>query len=806
MRVSLTWLSEFIDVRDFTPEILAERLTLSGLEVSSLERRGQGLEKVVVGRIQTVVPHPNADKLSLTEVEIPGEKLQIVCGAKNIAPGDIVPVALPGTSLPNGAQINRAKIRGVESNGMICSETELGLAPSSEGIMHLPPAAPLGGSVSQLLGLNDTLMEVEVTPNRPDCLSHLGIARHLSAVLDRPLTLPSISLSENDQLTASRIQVDVEPGSGCRRYCARIVTNVTVAPSPVWLQRRLESIGIRPINNVVDITNYILMEIGHPLHAFDLDRLEGGVIRARKAVAGEKLMTLDGVERILDHGELVIADARQAVALAGVMGGKATEVQAQTKNILLEAAWFDPVVVRRMSRQTNCKSEASFRFERGTDPETGLLLALDRAAQLMAELAGGVILKGLAEVYAERHTPRMTTLRLPRAEKILGMPLPVSSALKALSRLGFLTEATSQSHTYRVHVPSFRSDVTLEEDLIEDLAEVIGYDQIPVHQPQVPLLVPEANPSRSFRQNCRRLAVGLGLTEVVNYSFFGPSHWSALRLPPEHPWRSALTIKNPLSEDYSLMRPTLLPVLINNVISNQRRGQERIYLFECGAVFFPQPAELLPNEPVHLGVILSGPGRPTHWRVGKQTFDADFYDLKGILEGLWERLPISAPLTLRPDPMPFLHPLISYQLLAGKDPVGWAGLLHPESQEQYKSKHPLLAAELDLNLLIPHWIRHPGLKPFSRFPSMSRDIALAVPAETLAGEVQQAIQEMGQGLVKQVIPFDQYQGEGIKTGSKSLAFSLTFQALDRTLQEEEINALQTRIVERLQQRFGALQR
>lgn len=807
MRVSLTWLSEFIDLRDFTPQVLAERLTLSGLEVSSIEQRGGGLETVVAGRIRTVLPHPNADKLSLTEVEIPGEILQIVCGAKNIAPGDIVPVALPGTSLPHGVQINRTKIRGVESQGMICSESELGLAPTSEGIMHLSPTALPGSPVSQLLGLQDTLLEVEVTPNRPDCLSHLGIARHLSAVLDRPLTLPSVSITEIDPPAVSRMKVEVDPDAGCHRYCARIITDVTVGPSPAWMRRRLESLGIRSINNVVDVTNYLLMEIGHPLHAFDLDRLEGGVIRARKASAGEKITTLDGTERVLDGSELVIADACKPVALAGVMGGQATEVQEQTKNILLEAAWFDPVVVRRMSRQTNCQSESSYRFERGTDPELGLLLALDRAAQLITEHAGGGMLKGIAELYPKRHSARMTTLRLARAEKILGMQLSASSALKALSRLGYLTEATPQSHTYRVHVPSFRSDVSMEEDLIEDLAEVIGYDQIPVRQPLVPLVMPEPNLSRSFRQACRRQAVGLGLTEVINYSFCGPSQWAALRLSPDHPWRSALVLKNPLSEDFSLLRPSLLPGLINSVVYNQRRGQERIFLFECGAVFLPQPGDPLPAEPWRLGMVLSGLRHPKHWRTGKQAAEADFYDLKGVLEGLWEQLPIAETLTLHPDPLPFLHPLISYRLhLGGKTEVGWAGVLHPETQEHYKSKYALLVAELDLALLLPHWMRHPGLKPFSRFPSVVRDIALAVPAATLAGEVQQAIQEMGQGLVQQVVPFDQYQGEGLKPATKSLAFSLTFQAFDRTLQEEEVNVLQTRIVERLQQRFGALQR
>lgn len=793
-------------MRDIEPRILAERLTLSGLEVSAVESRGQGMEKIVVGRIQNVARHPNADKLSLTQVEIPGETLQIVCGAKNIAPGDIVPVALPGTTLPGGLQINRAKIRGVESNGMICSESELGIAPSSEGIMHLPADSQLGSPVSQLLGLNDTLLEVDVTPNRPDCLSHLGIARHLSAVLDRPLTLPSVSLAESAVPTVSRIKVEVEPQSGCRRYCARMITNVTVSPSPRWMQQRLEAVGVRPINNIVDITNYLLMEIGHPLHAFDYDRLSGGVIRARKAAAGEKITTLDGQARTLTGAELVIADAKQAVALAGVMGGKDTEVQEHTKNILLEAAWFDPKVVRRMSRLTNCKSESSYRFERGTDPELGLLLALDRAAQLIAELAGGEILKGVAELYPEKYTPRMVTLRLDRAEKVLGASLPASPSLKALSRLGFLTESTPQAHTYRVHVPSFRSDISFEEDMIEDLAEVMGYDQIPIRQPRVPLVSPEQDSRRQFRQQCRRLLVGSGLTEVINYSFCGAASWSALRLPPEHPWRASLALQNPLSEDAALLRPALLPGLINNIIYNQRRGQDRIWLFECGAVFVPAPGQTLPFEPVHVGIALAGAKHPRHWQDGPTPPETGFYDLKGVLEGLWEHLPIALPLEFIPDPLPFLHPNASFHLQISEKEIGWAGTLHPECQEHFKSKHPLLIAELDLEALSDRWIRVPSMSPFSRYPSVVRDIALSVPADTLAGDVRRSIEELGQGLVQRVLPFDLYQGEGLKTGNKSLAFSLTFQAFDRTLQDEEVNSLQARILQRLQERFGASQR
>lgn len=807
MKVLFSWLAEFIDLSDLTPQQLAERLTLSGLEVSALEEKGRGLERVVVGRLKTVSPHPNADKLSLTEVEITGQTLQIVCGAKNIAPGDVVPVAQIGTVLPNGTEIKHTKIRGQESHGMICSEIELGIASASAGIMHLSPEAELGTPVNDLLGLADSVLDVEITPNRSDCLSHLGIARHLSAVLDRPLNMPKLTVPEIKLTSASQVRVEVEPKAGCRRYCARVIQNVTIAPSPAWLQRRLLAVGIRPINNVVDITNLVLMEIGHPLHAFDLDRLRGRTISARRPRPGEKIKTLDNVERELSREDLVIADEEGPVALAGVMGGEKTEVSGATRNLLLEAAWFDPGVVRKMSRRTGLRSESSYRFERGTDPEIGLLLALDRAVQLMAEIAGGTVSFGICDAYPEKIEKRKVALRLPRVEKVLGMPVEGSRALQALSRLGFLTEPMDPPHTFRIHVPSFRHDVSLEEDLIEDIAQVIGYDKIPVRDPVVPMNDAAPTAEQSFRQEIRHLAVGLGLTEVIPYSFHGPRQFDYLRLPPDHAWRDCLKIQNPLSEELSLLRTSLLPGLVETVSYNQRRGQERVYIFESGAVFLPRPGETLPAEPQRLGLALTGPRHPQNWRLGKKAPLTDFYDLKGILEAYWERLHVKQPIAFEPQEMPWLHPLISFQLKTKDGRVlGWAGALHPESREQYKLKEILLVAELQLNDLLPYWLENPEMRGFSRYPQAVRDIALAVPEEIRAGDVVDAILRVGQGLVRQVTPFDVYRGQGLREGTKSLAFSLTLQAMDRTLQDEEMNGLQSKILEHLTKEFKAQQR
>jgi phenylalanyl-tRNA synthetase beta chain len=813
VKISFSLLAKFVDLSTVTPQELAERLTMSGMEVAGLEDHSLALDHVVVGRIKSVSAHPNADKLSLTEVEIPGETLQIVCGAKNIAPGDVVPVALEGALLPGDFKIKRAKIRGVESRGMICSEKELGLAESSEGIMHLPADAPLGTPVAKLLGGGDAILEVELTPNRPDCLSHLGIARQVSAILNLPLTLPQIALAESEPRAAQVAEVQIEAQSGCGRYCARVIRGVQIGSSPEWLKSVLERLGSRSINNVVDVTNYVMLELGHPLHAFDLSQLEGARIVARSARPQETLVTLDGQARTFQGGELVIADKSRPVALAGVMGGLDSEVKTTTTDVLLEAAWFEPAQVRKAARSQNLSTEASYRFERGTDPENGLLLALDRAAQLIAETAGGKVLQGVLNNYPLPATPVTVKLNLARAEQVLGMPLEKNNTLTALSRLGFLTEATESPEIIQVRVPSFRQDVSLEEDLIEEIAQVLGFDRIPTRAPQVRLLSPAPDPRRVFLQEARRLAAGLGLNEVINYSFLGPTHFARLGLPPEHPWRQALSLKNPLNEETSLMRPALLPGLVETAAYNQRRGQERIFIFESGAVFVPRESELLPDEPAHWGLALTGQRYARDWRWGKHIPDLDFYDLKGILEAWLERLPLKPTqpggtgFKFQPKEYAFLHPAIAFALLGpdGRE-IGWAGALHPEAQAAYKLKDTLWVAEIDLETLFAYFGPRHGIKNFSRFPSVARDLAMAVPETTPAGDVVKLIRSIGGPLLVRVDPFDVYRGNELPPQTKSLAFALTFQAQDRTLQDEEIKTLHTQIVDQLQKSFGAQQR
>jgi phenylalanyl-tRNA synthetase beta chain len=808
VKISYSLLSRFVDLADVSPAQLAERLTLSGLEVSGLEDHTQALDKVVVGVLRSVKPHPNADKLSLTEVDVPGATLHVVCGAKNIAPGDKVPVALDGAVLPGNLKIKRSKIRGEESEGMLCSERELGLSADAAGIMHFPPETPIGVPVASLLA-REALLEVEVTPNRADCLSHLGVARQVAAVFGRPLSLPAIDIREQEPAAVETISAAIEPDCGCGRYCARVITGVKIGPSPAWLQQALTQLGQRSINNIVDVTNYVMLEFGQPLHAFDLARLHGAKVQARLARPGETLVTLDGEPRKLAGGELVIADADRPVALAGVMGGRDTEVTDATTSILLEAAWFDSRAVRRTARGLGAASESSYRFERGVDPEIGLTLGLDRAAQLMAETAGGSVLRGLVDLYPGRKPPVQVALRLAKAEKILGLALNAGQATAALERLGFLVEPGQAPNEYQVRVPSFRQDVTLEENLIEDIAQALGYDKIPVTPPCVTLASPAPDARREFLRASRALVAGLGVNEVITYSFLDPADFEKLRLPPDHPWRTAVAIKNPLSVETSLLRTSLLPGLIAAAAYNLRRGRERVFLFESGAVFLPEPGRQLPLEPQHLGLVLTGPRYALDWRQGQKRPAVDFYDVKGILENLLARLQLqpAAGFRFESADLPFLHPRLGFRLVApdGRQ-AGWAGALHPETLEQYKLKETVVAAEVDLEILFAFHSARGGVKTFSRFPASVRDLALAVPEETQAGDVMRAIRQAGGPMLAEVTPFDVYRGEGLPPGSKSLAFSLTFQAEDRTLQEEDLTALQERILAKLQDAFQAKQR
>lgn len=807
MKLSLQWLSRYLDLSGISPSELAERLTMSGIEVSAIQDLAARFHKIVTARLVRVFPHPNADKLQLTEVEIPGKTFQVVCGAKNIQADDIVPLALEGAVLPSGIVIKAAKIRGEESFGMLCSAWELGLSEDRAGILHFPPDTPLGVPIAPLVNADDILFEVEVTPNRSDCLSHLGIARHLSALFHRELHVPETVLQESEELIENKISVEIFQNLGCRRYCAKIIQGVSIQPSPDWLKSSLEKVGIRSINNVVDVTNFILMDIGHPLHVFDYRQISGQKIVVRLAKEKETLVTLDGVTRVLSGNELVIADIQKPLALAGVMGGKNSEVTPQTHDILLEAAWFEPQAVRKTIQATNCRSDSSFRFERGVDPEAGLLVALNKAADLIVKLAGGKLFKGTAESYPMQAEKRSCTLSFEKASKLLGMPVDKSNLSASLVALGLSNQLSTDNLSLNISIPTFRHDLRIEEDIVEEIAQQIGYDQIPYSYPKIALHAPEPNPKRKFIHEVKNILISSGFSETISYSFMDDRHFDWLKLSPDHLWRKTLDLQNPLSVESACLRTSLLPGLLETYMHNERRGHDRASIFEVGSVFRPISGQSLPNEPIHLGFLVAGIKEEPYWKKNRPD-SWDIFDLKGLLQTLLQRLQIPiAEDFMELRTLPFLHPELSYRLQnISKTEFGWMGALHPSCQETYKFKQSVLIGELSLDTLWDAGKSRARFHALSRFPGTSRDISIAVKEAIPVKSILRDIQAAGGPYLARVVLFDLYRGPELPEGIKSLSFSLDFQADDLTLRDDEVQGFQTAILKKLKDEYGVEQR
>lgn len=789
MRVSLKWLREYVDI-PLEPEELAERLTMAGVAVGAIYRPGKEIANVVTGRIERVEPHPNADKLVICRVSLGnGATRQIVTGAPNVREGLVVPVALEGARLAGGVVIKKARLRGVESCGMLCSGQELGLDPKSmppdqaHGIMILPPDTPLGVDVRPLLGLDDTILELDLTPNRGDCLSMIGVAREVSALLGQPLRLPETEVEEvPGSSIEGYVRVDIQEPALCRRYVALLFTNIKVGPSPLWMQERLRAAGMRPINNIVDITNYVMLEIGQPLHAFDYHALKDGHIIVRRAQPGETIVTLDGNERRLEPEMLVIADPGGPVAIAGVMGGLSTEVTEKTTAVLLESAYFNPLSIRRTARALGLRSEASLRFEKGIDLE-GCLRAAKRAAYLVAKLGAGEVVAGAVDSYPLPMERRTIVLRPERVGQVLGINISPSQTKALLSRLGF--EVQESEKQFLVKVPSYRVDVSREIDLVEEVARIYGYQHIPA-------TLPFGSTTKGFRtrrqellRRLREVLVECGLSEVITYSFINPASFDRLRLPPDSPLRQVLKLQNPLSCEQSVMRTTLLPGLLEVLVRNYNRRVTSGAIFEVGRVFYPKGGEALPEEKLVLSAAAMGQAA-AGWN--HQPVNLDFYFLKGVLEVLAERLGFPKITLEREKENPTFHPGRTARLKVGGITVGVLGEFHPDVLEEYGLGSRACAFELDLEALLEMATREPKYQPLPRFPGIKRDIALVVPREVPCGEVLRVIREAGGTNLRQVSVFDVYEGRQIKKGCRSLAFSLFFQAGDRTLTDEEVAA------------------
>ncbi|ADH85936.1 phenylalanine--tRNA ligase subunit beta [Desulfurivibrio alkaliphilus] len=812
MKFTYNWLREYVAV-DLGPEEIAARLTLLGLEVDAVEPLHAELAPVKVARVAAVHPHPNADRLTLCDVEEGETELRrVVCGAPNVRAGMFSALVTPGMVLPGGLKIKASKIRGERSEGMLCSEEELGLAAEgdgSRGIMDLDPelfpGLKPGIPFREALGLADTLIEVDLTPNRPDCTGVIGIAREVAGFTGLPLKRPvdqAPGLPTPEQAGDDvPFTVSVE-AADCHRYAARLLRNVRIAPSPPWMRQRLQAVGLRPINNVVDVTNLVMLEYGQPMHAFDFDRLSGGQIRVRRAAEQEKITTLDGVERELTPAMLVIADADRAVAVAGVMGGASSEVGPESVNILLESACFEAKSVRATAAALKLNTDSSYRFERGVDPQLAPL-AMERAVRLIQELAGAQVMPGGIDYRAGVQPPPELTLRLPRVNDLLGTTLDLDSVEKVLAGIEIRGERVDAS-TLRIIPPSFRVDLEREVDLIEEVARLIGYDQIPAAMPKVAMELPPADPAAERRRRLRALMLAAGCCEAINYSFVNPAHADTLRLDPEDQRRRALPLLNPLSEELGVMRTSLLPGLLENARHNINHQSPDLRLFELGKVFYVDAGQELPREEEQLAAVFSGrryPQAPLLWN-GEEP--VDIHDVKGVLEELLAGLSLSG-LQLVPAAAVPPYAVAGFQLSLNREatgePLGEAGKIQPAVLKAFGIKQEVFYLDLNLTGLSHCRPAAVGFKPLPRFPAVKWDLALLVPEEVEAGEMLAAIRQTGGKLLEQVEIFDVYRGKHIEPGRKSVAFAIQYRDAEQTLNDKKVGVVHGKIIKMLEQRF-----
>ena len=830
MKISYNWLKDYVD-HPLSPDALGEALTMSGLELEEAETLGASLDGVVVGRVLEVGPHPNADRLTLCRVDLGnGEPVQIVCGAPNVAAGQKAPVATVGTTVMMASRENpgekvavklkKAKIRGEVSMGMICAEDELGLSDDHSGIMVLDEDAAVGQPFETYLSghgiaAHDTVLDLAITPNRPDAISHLGVARDVATLTETPLTRPAVTLPEHGGAAAEQVAVEIECPQECPRYVGILVRGVEIKESPAWLKQRLTAIGLRPRNNIVDITNYVMYECGQPLHAFDFDQIAGQKIIVRLTEDEHTFTTLDSKERTLPKGTIMICDAEREVAVGGIMGGENSEVTDATTNVLIEAAYFDPSTVRRASKliragdQRGLSTDASYRFERGVDAD-GQVWAAARAAQLMVELGGGELVPGMVDAHPLKPEHRVLPLRLARIGKILGVEVPKDEVVRILTALGFAV--TDDGERLHCTVPTYRPDVEREIDLIEEVARIYGYDNIPepTHTP-LPSFLPRPTPAERLRratlallngQDYRELYTNSLLSKTVAERFNHPMLASAVRTGP------VVETLNPISREMTTMRPSLLPGMLDVMAFNQNHGQEALRFYEIGHVFHRTDREdvTVTGYAEHTSILIaaSGPEAPVGW--DRKPHTVDFFDLKGTVEALVEALRL-------PDvvmtPVYEATPLTAYHLAvtSGGAHLGVVARLSDAVADTFDLKAPTYFAELDWTntaaLAAPHLER--PYQTVSRHPLAVRDIAVAVRRDQAVGPMIETIEEAGRPLLRDVGVFDLYKGKNIDADKKSVAFSLRFGA-DRTLTDTDVDERVAAIVEQLAQRYEAVLR
>ena len=798
MKISFSWLKEFIEI-ELDPHDVADKLTMAGIETSSVTYLGEGFDRIVVGEIEKLEKHPGADRLSLLTVHDGKALLPIVCGAKNIKEGDRVPLALAGAKLPGGEEIKKSKIRGTLSEGMICSERELGLSDDHEGIMILPPAIEAGTPITEALYLDDYLLEVEITPNRGDCLSVFGIAREVAAIYGTNVVQPEVPLVESGLKISDEVSIGIEDLDLCPRYSARVLKDVEISPSPMWLRRRLQASGIRPINNIVDITNYLLLEFGQPMHAFDLDRLSKREIIVKRAGDVSSFKTLDGVKREITSDTLLIWDGEKPVALAGIMGGENSEVSGDSVNILFESAHFSPRSIRRSSKHLGLSTESSYRFERGVDP-SGTLYAVDRAISILSTFSHFVLLKGAIDVRERGKKDSGVIFRTKWAEKIAGLPLEKEESKKVFKGLGFRVEDADKSEL-RVFVPSHRFDIEREIDLVEEVVRIKGYDKVPTtYPPSGTPHLSEAHEFNDFKMDITSKLAALGLMETINYSFMAEKLFKDLSPFSGDFQGEPIRLANPISDDMDIMRSSLIPGLLKDIKINVSRYNLNLKLFEFGKIF---KMDLIGKgyEEVRLGMVFTGEQFPGAYRgMGKYV---DFPWVRSLLENIAGTIGIKEFHVARDREMGLCGDKEFGAIYIDGKPAGYIGTINEKVLSLFEITQKVYCIELDMEYIFSSRCGSPSFSPISKYPPVERDISFIVESQIPGGDIIEYVTRVDDSLVKKVQVFDVYQSDRIGMSKKSIGMRITYQSENRTLTEREVNDIHKKIIRLIENRFGA---
>lgn len=797
MNTSLKWIKDLVPGLTCTPQEYMDAMTLSGSKVEGYENMDEDLEKIVIGQVKSIEKHPDADKLVICQVDIGTETIQIVTGAPNVTEGAKVPVVLDGGKVAGGHDGNRAeggikikkgKLRGIESNGMMCSIEELGstrdmfpLAPEN-GLYILPEDAPVGANAVEYLGLDDTEVEYEITSNRVDCFSILGIAREAAATFDKKFVPPVVTETGNSEDVNDYIKVDVKDTDLCSRYVARVVKNIKLAPSPEWMQRRLRAQGIRPINNIVDITNYVMEEYGQPMHAYDLDTIEYNEIVVRRAAKDEKFVTLDGQERILDDSVLVICDGKKAVGMAGIMGGENSMITDNVKTMLFEAACFDGTNIRLSSKKVGLRTDASSKFEKGLDPNTAME-AMNRACQLVEELGAGEVVGGAVDVYPVKKEERRIPFEPEKYNKLLGTDISKETMLSYFAKL----ELSYDEKTNEIVVPSFRQDLECDADLAEEVARFFGYDKIPTTLPSGEATTGKISFKMRIEDVARDIAEFCGFSQGMTYSFESPKVFDKLLLPADSPLRKTVVISNPLGEDFSIMRTTSLNGMLTSLSTNYNRRNKDVRLYELGNIYLPKqiPVTELPEERMQFTLGMYGEG--------------DFFTMKGVIEEFLYKVGMKQKPEYNPNAgKTFLHPGRQANVVYDGTVIGYLGEVHPTVASNYSIKDRVYVAVIDMPEIVSRASFDYKYEGIAKFPAATRDISMIVPKDVLAGDIEKVFETKGGKLLESYQLFDIYEGAQIKSGYKSIAYSLAFRAKDRNLEEADITGAMNKIVKALE--------